>query len=93
MNRQRITEKKSRKFDKMNAKGAIIDEEREIHLIYILKEKSERRDQKGEIRKEKGERRLAKLDELTCCGGNNKQPRASPWVEFYTPLGILTDEW
>ena len=69
-------------------------------FIYYVEREQLRRGQddkvglkeKGERRKEKGERRLAKLDELTCCGRNNKQPRASPWVEFYTPLGILTGE-
>ena len=40
----------------MNAKGAIIDGEREIHLIYIIK---------GERRKKKSaSKRLVKLDEL-----------------------------
>ena len=42
----------------MNAKGAIIDGEREIHLIYIIK--GERRKEKGERRKKKGERRKGK---------------------------------
>ena len=46
----------------MNAKGAIIDGEREIHLIYIIKgeirkERSERRKEKGERRKKKGDLR------------------------------------